>query len=100
MGYLNENLTCLFYGLDVLSTKYALFASYQDLLADVAEAFGIWVALMILVVSALTVLVVVQQTTVFSWEAAKVDTNKVSTQSNLVTYRTFTKISAKNNTDL
>ena len=66
ISYLNENLSCLFYGVDVLATRYAFFASYHDLLADIAEAFGIWVALMVLVVSSLTVLIAIQQTTAFA----------------------------------
>lgn len=65
-SYLNENLSCLFYGTDVLVTRYAFFASYHDLLADISEAFGVWVALLVLVVSSLTVLVSIQQTTSFS----------------------------------
>ena len=40
-SYLVENLSCLFYGLDLFATRYAFFASYHDLLADIAEAFGI-----------------------------------------------------------
>lgn len=65
-NYLNENLSCLFYGVDVLATRYAFFASYHDLLADVSEAFGVWVALLVLVTSSLAVLVVAQQTSSFS----------------------------------
>ena len=65
-SYLNENLSCLFYGLDLLATRYAFFASYHDLLADIAEAFGIYVALVVLVLSALTVLIAIQQTTSFA----------------------------------
>lgn len=99
-SYLNENLSCLFYGFDVLATKYAFFASYHDLLADVAEAFGIWVALMILVVSALTVLIVVQQTTSFAWESSKSNSTKTVATSNLVSYKSFTKFNSKNTWNL
>lgn len=58
--YLSENLLCLFYGIDLLATKYAFFASYHDLLTDIAEAFGVWVALTVLVLSGLVLLVSIQ----------------------------------------
>jgi hypothetical protein len=41
IAYVSDNLTCLFYGAESLATKYAFFASYHDLLADIAEAFGV-----------------------------------------------------------
>lgn len=100
ISYLNDNLTCLFYGVDVLATRYAFFASYHDLLADIAEAFGIWVALLILVVSSLTVLVSIQQTTTFSWESNKSSTVEVNSNAKLMTYKTFTKFLTKNKTNL
>lgn len=41
ISYFTENLTCLFYGFELLATRFAFFASYYDLLADLAEAFGV-----------------------------------------------------------
>jgi hypothetical protein len=99
-NYLNENLSCLFYGVDVLATRYAFFASYHDLLADISEAFGVWVALLVLVVSSLTVLVSIQQTTSFSWESTKSNTTETNSSSNLTAYRTFTKFISKNKSNL
>ena len=40
-AYVSENLTCLFYGLEILATRSAFFASYYDLVSDLAEAFGV-----------------------------------------------------------
>lgn len=100
LNYLNENLSCLFYGADVLATRYAFFASYHDLLADISEAFGVWVALLVLVVSSLTVLVTIQQTTSFAWESSKLISTGVKTNTNLVSYMTFTKFTSKNKSDL
>ena len=99
-SYLSENLSCLFYGFDVLATRYAFFASYHDLLADIAEAFGIWVALMVLVISSLTVLVAIQQTTSFAWESSKVNNNKTTSTANLTSYKSFTKFNSKNTWNL
>lgn len=100
LNYLNENLSCLFYGADVLATRYAFFASYHDLLADISEAFGVWVALLVLVVSSLTVLVSIQQTTSFTWESNKSANTGVKSNTNLTTYRTFTKFTSKGKSDL
>ena len=100
LSYLNENLSCLFYGADVLATRYAFFASYHDLLADISEAFGVWVALLVLVVSSLTVLVSIQQTTSFSWESAKPATTGIRSNTNLTTYQTFTKFISKGKSGL
>lgn len=100
LSYLNENLSCLFYGADVLATRYAFFASYHDLLADIAEAFGVWVALLVLVVSSLTVLVSIQQTTSFSWESTKSALTGVKSNSNLTIYKTFTKFTSKGKSNL
>lgn len=99
-NYLNENLSCLFYGVDVLATRYAFFASYHDLLADISEAFGVWVALLVLVVSSLTVLVSIQQTTSFSWESSKSANTEVKSNTRLTIYKTFTKFTSKNKSDL
>lgn len=89
-NYISENLLCLFYGIDVLATRYAFFASYHDLLVDIAESFGVWVALLTLVISSTTVLVCIQQTLSFSWEASSKTVGQVSTASLATAYQKFT----------
>jgi len=71
VNFLSENLLCLFYGLEVLAAKYSFFAAYHELLTDIAEVFGSFVALAILILSGLAVLVFVQQVTVRSYGIAK-----------------------------
>jgi len=70
-NFLSENLLCLFYGLDILAAKYSFFAAYHELLTDIAEVFGSFVALSVLILSGLAVLVFVQQITVSSFGIAK-----------------------------
>jgi hypothetical protein len=62
VNYLIENLSCMLYGADVLVTRCAFFTSYHDLLTDISEAFGVWVVILVLTVSSLTVLITIQQT--------------------------------------
>lgn len=71
VNFLSENLLCLFYGLDVLADKYSFFAAYHELLTDIAEVFGSFVALSVLILSGIAVLVFVQQVTVSSYGVAK-----------------------------
>ena len=58
--YLQENFTCLLYGLDILLTKYLFLISYYDLLVDISEGFGVWIALLILILASLTLLITIQ----------------------------------------
>jgi hypothetical protein len=54
----------------------------------------------VLVLSALTVLIAIQQTTSFAWESYKSTTSQTTSNSNLISYRTFTKFLSKNKNDL
>jgi hypothetical protein len=100
ISYLTENLSCVFYGVDVLATRYAFFASYHDLLTDISEAFGVWVAILVLATSALTVLASIQQTLTSTWESSTSDKTQTTTSSLLVTYKTFTLLFSKNRSNL
>lgn len=93
--YFLDNLTCLFYGLDVLSNKYLLFAGYYDLLVDISESFGIWVSLLVLITSTLTLTVFVQQSN--SYAVLKIKNVTKSNSSMIVTYKNFLKYVSSNN---
>tara|TARA_B110000977_G_scaffold92018_1_gene121998 strand:- start:479 stop:721 length:243 start_codon:yes stop_codon:yes gene_type:complete len=41
--------------------KYLFFAGYYDLLVDISEGFGIWIVLLILTTSSLTLTISIQQ---------------------------------------
>lgn len=91
--YLDTNVSCLLYGAQLTASKSLLFASYFDLLVDLAEAFGVWTVLSILILTALTALVVIQQIIGFMWETTKTTktTNFKEDNLNTVTYRLFTR---------
>lgn len=97
LGYLGENLSCLFYAVDALAAKYAFFASYHDLLADIAEAFGIWVALLVLVGSSLATSAAVQQVATSAWEITGLQMPYLNRLSLLVTYKTLARRVAQQN---
>jgi len=86
-----ENVSCLFYGFDLLATKYMLFASYLDLITDISEAFGVWVALLVLVLSAVTSMLIIQQVITFSLSSLKrsVNSNQSNQSVNLSNHRYF-----------
>ena len=60
--YLDDNLLCLFYGIDLLATKYAIFACYHDLLSEIGDLFGVYTALAVLTLSAVLLLALIQET--------------------------------------
>ena len=69
IAYIDDNLLCLFYGVEVLAEKYAIFASYYDLLSDIADSYGIYTALAVLTISGTLLLVVVQETSYYALNA-------------------------------
>jgi len=91
INYLMENVYCLFYGFDLLATKYMLFASYLDLITDISEAFGVWVALIVLILSAVTSMLIIQQVVTFSVSSLKRSVNSTQTNQsvNLSNHRYF-----------
>lgn len=91
--YISENLTCLFFGFDLLFKNSIVMASYYDLITDVAEGFGVWIALLILILPSLTLLVVVQQLgTIVSSFGINLAKNKLNKISNTNAYKNFLKI--------
>jgi len=99
INYLIENVYCLFYGFDLLASKYMLFASYLDLITDISEAFGVWVALLVLVLSAITSMLVVQQVITYSLSSLKrtVTGTQTNESVNLSNYRYFLNSFSKKN---
>lgn len=96
MSYLTENLYCLAYGFDLIASKYMLFASYLDLITDISEAFGVWVALLVLILSAITAMVVIQQTITYSFNSlTKSVPNSFNKSVGLVEYRYFLNFISK-----
>ncbi len=69
MAYIDDNLLCLFYGIELLATKYAIFASYHDLLSDIADSYGVYTALVVLTISGTLLLVIVQETSYYAINA-------------------------------
>jgi hypothetical protein len=61
LQYVLSNFTCIFYTLDTLNIKYLFFSGYYDLLVDISEGFGIWIVLLVLTSSSLTLTVLIQQ---------------------------------------
>lgn len=61
LQYVLTNFTCVFYTLDTLNIKYLFFSGYYDLLVDISEGFGIWIVLLVLTSSSLTLTILVQQ---------------------------------------
>ena len=59
--YIYENVSCLLYGIEILPEQTAYFSSYFMLVKDIAEAYGSWIALTILILSALLIMVSIQQ---------------------------------------
>ena len=98
--YIEENLYCLFYGIELLATRYSFFASYFDLLADLSEAFGVWIALLVLMTSTITAMAVIQQVTTSSKDVFKlnVSSSNLKATNNFVQYKYFLNfIATKNN---
>ena len=54
-----DNLNCLFYYLELLFRTSAYLMSYSDLLVDIAESFGVWVTVIVLLSSYVSTLVIV-----------------------------------------
>ena len=87
--YFLDNSLCLFYGLDVLNNKYLIFSGYYDLLSDISESFGVWIALLVLTTSALTLSVFIQQSN--NYAVLKIKNVVKSNSAMFVTYRSFLK---------
>ena len=60
-AYVYENLSCLLYVVEVVPEQAIYFTSYFALVKDIAEAYGSWLALAFVIISALTVMTAVQQ---------------------------------------
>jgi hypothetical protein len=41
LPYLSENLSCLYYGFELINARLVFVASYSDLVSDLAESFGV-----------------------------------------------------------
>lgn len=57
--YTTDNLNCMFYYLELLFRTSLYLMSYNDLLVDIAESFGVWVTVISLLSSYVTTLVMV-----------------------------------------
>ena len=98
LQYSLSNFSCLFYGLDTLSMKYLFFAGYYDLLVDISEGFGIWIALLVLTTSSLTLTVSIQQTnapTILGLKSITANTLKTNSAT-LLAYRNFLRYIPQN----
>lgn len=58
-AYINDNLTCLFYYLELLFRTSLYLMSYNDLLVDISESFGVWVTVIVLLSSYVSTLVTI-----------------------------------------
>lgn len=54
-------LTAAAYGLDITTMKNLFTAGYCDLLVDISEGFGIWITLLVLTTSSMSLTVNIQQ---------------------------------------
>lgn len=60
-NYVQENVSCLLYIVDVWPYQAIYFTSYASLLKDISEAYGSWFALAFVILSVLSILISVQQ---------------------------------------
>ena len=90
--YLADNLSCLSYAGDVVVSKYLIYTSYYDLLVDISEGFGVWVAItvLILALSSLSVMIHDTELPTTTLSSSKVGLKK-SNVANLLTYSSFVR---------
>lgn len=71
LSYLTDNLSCLFYPLDLVTEQCSWLISYTNLLLDISEIFGAWVVLSMLLISTIATLAYTHSTTSFIWAKSK-----------------------------
>ena len=96
LNYIIENLSCLSYGFEIFLHKYLINFACYDLLVDIAESFGIWVVLFVLVAAALLVSVTIHQYT----NVTKTAPSSTSQTSKPYTYKSFLKFLTLSKTKL
>lgn len=91
--YIGSNLTCTLYGTQFSIYKTTTMTTYFSLLTDLAEAFGIWAAMAVLLLATLLATTVVQQTTASTFGLLTTTGNNSSSEKNLnsVIYSLFTR---------
>ena len=57
--YITDNLNCIFYYFELLFQTSLYLMSYNDLLVDIAESFGVWVTVIVLLSSYVSTLVII-----------------------------------------
>ena len=87
LSYLTDNLTCLFYILDLVIEQCNWLTSYTNLLLDISEIFGAWVVLSVLLLSTLTALAYTHVTSSFIWEKSNI--NFKNPHTGLTLYKTL-----------
>lgn len=85
--YIMDNLNCLFFYLELLLRTSLYLMSYNDLLVDIAESFGIWVTVVILLSSYVSTLVIIHHVSGYSALQLKSSNNLP----NLTSYRLLKK---------
>jgi hypothetical protein len=55
-AYLNDNISCLLYMLDLATQQTNWLTSYTNFLLDISEIFGAWLAVSVLMLSVITLL--------------------------------------------
>ena len=61
--YVLDTLSCLMYTVELISVNLSYILSYNDLLVDIAESFGVWVTVLVLLSSHITVLSIIHNST-------------------------------------
>ena len=59
--YFLENITCMLYIVDIWPYQTVYFTAIASLIIDISELFGSWFTFILLMTSALTLLITVQQ---------------------------------------
>ena len=85
--YIIDNLNCLFFYLELLFRTSLYLMSYNDLLVDIAESFGVWVTVIVLLSSYVSTLVIIHHVSGYSSIHLKSSNNLP----NLISYKLLKK---------
>ena len=64
-------MSCLLYVVEVVPYQAVYFTAYFSLIVDISEAYGSWVALIVVFISALTTMIAIEQVLVYSFHYFK-----------------------------